>query len=90
MSAYSDNQEIEDLIVDVSISLEEADKASLVMRTCQTGLQKNMDKLKYLISELEDKDLAAKYAKQISDMLLASLINQTQVELKYLMGQRDE
>lgn len=90
MSEYQDNQEIEDLIVDVSISLEEADKAALTLSTCQTGIRKNMDKLKHLVSELKDTELAANYVKQISDMLLASLINQRQTELKNLMEQRDE
>lgn len=90
MSTYSDNQEIEDLIVDISISLEEADKATLTLGACQAGLQKNTHKLKYLVSELKDKDLATKYIKQVNDILLTSLINQTQIELKNLIGQRDE
>ena len=90
MSAYSDNQEIEDLIVDISISIEEADKASRTMRTCAVGLQKNLSKTKRLLLDMEDKELAAQYAKQIRDIMLASLINQNQIELNYLKAQLDE
>jgi len=39
---------------------------------------------------MEDKELAAQYAKQISDIMLASLINQNQIELNYLKAQLDE
>lgn len=85
-----DIQEIDNLIIDISITLEETDRANLTLYACQTGLQKNLHKLKYLITELKDMKLATKYNKQVSDMLLASLINHRQVELKQLMEQHDE
>lgn len=90
MNEYQDNQEIEDLIVDISITLEEADKASRTLTACQDSLNKNLFKIKKYILELEDEKLQEKYSNQVSNMLLASVINQTKIKLTRLIQEQQE
>jgi len=92
MSAYSDNQEIEDLIVDVSISVEEADKAMATLTACKQAMNKSLSKLQKEILRLgkDDRELAASYAKQVSDILFASLLNQKKLELSEMIARAEE
>ena len=92
MSAYSDNQEIEDLIVDVSISVEEADKAMATLTACKQAMNKSLSKLQKEILRLgsDDRELAAKYAKQVSDILFASLLNQKKLELSEMIARVED
>ena len=92
MSAYSDNQEIEDLIVDVSISVEEADKAMATLTACKQAMNKSLSKLQIQILKLgsDDRELAAKYAKQVSDILFASLLNQKKLELSEMIKRAED
>ena len=92
MSAYSDNQEIEDLIVDVSISIEEADKAMATITACKQAMNKSLSKLQIQILKLgsDDRELAAKYAKQVSDILFASLLNQKKLELSEMIKRAED
>ena len=92
MSAYSDNQEIEDLIVDVSISVEEADKAMATLTACKQAMNKSLSKLQKEILRLgsDDRELAAKYAKQVSDILFASLLNQKKLELSEMIKRAED
>lgn len=92
MSAYSDNQEIEDLIVDVSISVEEADKAMATITACKQAMNKSLSKLQIQILKLgsDDRELAAKYAKQVSDILFASLLNQKKLELSEMIKRAED
>lgn len=93
MSAYSDNQEIEDLIVDVSISVEEADKAMATLTACKQAMNKSLHKLQKEILDMGmngDKELAAKYAKQVSDILFASLLNQKKLELSEMIARAED
>ena len=92
MSAYSDNQEIEDLIVDVSISVEEADKAMATLTACKQAMNKSLSKLQIQILKLgsDDRELAAKYAKQVSDILFASLLNQKKLELSEMIARAED
>ena len=84
MTAYNENQVIEDLIVDITISLEEGDKASATLSACQSAVKKSLDRARDILEEYDDKELARKYAKQISDVLLKSLIAQRKLSLKDL------
>ena len=92
MSAYSDNQEIEDLIVDVSISVEEADKAMATLTACKQAMNKSLSKLQKEILRLgkDDRELAASYAKQVSDILFASLLNQKKLELSEMIKRAED
>ena len=95
MSAYSDNQEIEDLIVDISISIEEADKAVATMSACKSALNKSIARLKKELIELaeqgeEQRELAAKYGKQVADIMLASLINQAKLDLAGMIERQND
>ena len=92
MSAYSDNQEIEDLIVDVSISVEEADKAMATLTACKQAMNKSLSKLQIQILKLgsDDRELAARYAKQVSDILFASLLNQKKLELSEMIKRAED
>lgn len=92
MSAYSDNQEIEDLIVDVSISVEEADKAMATLTACKQAMNKSLSKLQKEILRLgkDDRELAASYAKQVSDILFASLLNQKKLELSEMIARAED
>ena len=92
MSAYSDNQEIEDLIVDVSISVEEADKAMATLTACKQAMNKSLSKLQIQILKLgsDDRELAAKYAKQVSDISFASLLNQKKLELSEMIARAED
>ena len=92
MSTYSDNQEIEDLIVDVSISVEEADKAMATLTACKQAMNKSLSKLQIQILKLgsDDRELAAKYAKQVSDILFASLLNQKKLELSEMIKRAED
>ena len=92
MSAYSDNQEIEDLIVDVSISVEEADKAMATLTACKQAMNKSLSKLQIQILKLgsDDRELAARYAKQVSDILFASLLNQKKLELSEMIARAED
>ena len=65
MTAYNDNQVIEDLILDITISLEEGDKASATLSACQSAVKKSLDRARDILEEYDDKELARKYAKQI-------------------------
>lgn len=92
MNAYSDNQEIEDLIVDVSISVEEADKAMATLTACKQAMNKSLHKLQKEILRLgsDDRELAASYAKQVSDILFASLLNQKKLELSEMIARAED
>ena len=92
MSAYSDNQEIEDLIVDVSISVEEADKAMATLTACKQAMNKSLTKLQIEILKLGsvDRELAANYARQVSDILMASLLNQKKLELSEMIKRAED
>lgn len=90
MSSYSDNQVIEDMIVDVSISLEEADKAGKTLHACQESLQKTLPKLQRLIMEMDDQSMAQDYAKQVSQLMLKSLIQQRKMQLESLLKEQED
>ena len=87
-----DNQDIEDLIVDVSISVEEADKAMATLTACKQAMNKSLSKLQIQILKLgsDDRELAAKYAKQVSDILFASLLNQKKLELSEMIKRAED
>ena len=87
-----DNQDIEDLIVDVSISVEEADKAMATLTACKQAMNKSLSKLQIQILKLgsDDRELAARYAKQVSDILFASLLNQKKLELSEMIKRAED
>lgn len=85
-----DNQIIEDMIVDVSISLEEADKASKTLSACQSSVQKILPKLQRMIMELDDQSQAKEYARQISQLMLKSLIEQRRMQLDTLLKEQED
>lgn len=85
-----DNQIIEDMIIDVSISLEEADKASKTLSACQESMQKILPKLQHMIMELDDQSQAKEYARQISKLMLNSLIEQRKLQLNNLLKEQEE
>jgi cob(I)alamin adenosyltransferase len=90
MTAYNDNQVIEDLIIDITIGLEEGDKASATLSACQSTIKKSLNRAREILEEYDDKELARKYIKQISDLLLKSLIVQRKLSLKDLEAEFDD
>lgn len=82
--SYNEHQEIEDLIVDISIGLEEGDKAAATLSACQSTIRKSLNRARTILMDYDDNEIADKYAKQISDLLLKTLIQQRKLSLKDL------
>lgn len=85
-------QDIDDMITDITISLEEGDKAYKTLDACQTSLAALLPKLRTRLEQLSetDSDAAAEYAKTVSRLMLNSIIEQRRLNLKRLENEANE
>ena len=85
-------QDIEDMITDITISLEEGDKAYRTLDACQNSMSEILPKFKRRLEELHETDAAAaeEYAKTVSKLMLNSIIEQRRLNLKRLENEVNE
>ena len=62
------------------------------LTACKQAMNKSLSKLQKEILRLgkDDRELAANYAKQVSDILFASLLNQKKLELSEMIARVED
>jgi hypothetical protein len=85
-------QDIEDMITDITISLEEGDKAYRTLDACQSSMSELLPKLRLRLEQLSETDsnAAAEYARTVSKLMLNSIIEQRRLSLKRLEDEANE
>lgn len=86
------NQDIEDMITDITISLEEGDKAYRTLDACQSSMSEMLPKFRQRLEQLHETDAeaAVEYARTVNRLMLNSIIQQRKLSLKRLEDEANE